>query len=124
LILPELLSASSKYGYHAHDFFSSYFFFVSSRYVEECAFSALHVLPALVFLFQSSTKSPQVTLAIPEPQRALISTINAGQDAIRAAERELDTRAQLPELGTDSVSLNDRYFSPLKFSGGFQKFSS
>jgi len=39
-----------------------------------------------------------------EPQRALLGTINAGHDAISAAEHELMTKAQLPKLGNDAVS--------------------
>lgn len=39
-----------------------------------------------------------------EPHRALLGTINAGHDAINAAEHDLQTKAQLPKLGNDAVS--------------------
>lgn len=39
-----------------------------------------------------------------EPHRALLGTINAGHDAISAAEHDLLTKAQLPKLGNDAVS--------------------
>lgn len=43
-----------------------------------------------------------------EPQRALLTTIYSGQDAVDAAERELDTKVKLPEMGTDPASLQWR----------------
>ena len=39
-----------------------------------------------------------------EPQRALVNTIVVGHEAIDSARRQLDTRMQFPELGTDPVS--------------------
>lgn len=39
-----------------------------------------------------------------EPQRALLSTITMGQQVITTVERELLTRTEIPELGTDAVS--------------------
>lgn len=40
-----------------------------------------------------------------EPQRALISTITQTQTRIKESEYELETRAQIPELGTDASSM-------------------
>lgn len=39
-----------------------------------------------------------------EPQRALVSTISDGQKAVEEAERILDQKIQVPDLGTDPVS--------------------
>lgn len=39
-----------------------------------------------------------------EPQRALISTISEGQKAIQQAEVILETKLEVPDLGTDPVS--------------------
>ncbi|XP_046398722.1 talin-1 isoform X1 [Ischnura elegans] len=50
-------------------------------------------------------QTTRITSVLTEPQRALLSTINAGQDAISAAEQELTTKAELPELGSDPASL-------------------
>ncbi len=36
-----------------------------------------------------------------EPQRALLSTIGVGQDAVQKALRELETKAKIPEYGPD-----------------------
>ncbi|XP_012143051.2 talin_middle and talin-RS domain-containing protein rhea isoform X1 [Megachile rotundata] len=47
----------------------------------------------------------KVTSVLSEPQRALLSTITAGHEVIHIAETELSCKAQLPELGTDPVSL-------------------
>ncbi|XP_065332613.1 talin-2 isoform X2 [Cloeon dipterum] len=47
----------------------------------------------------------KVTTVMSEPQRALVGTINAGHDAISAAEHELQTKAQLPKLGNDPASI-------------------
>lgn len=38
-----------------------------------------------------------------EPQRALISTISEGQKAVEQAERILETKLEVPDLGTDPV---------------------
>ena len=45
-----------------------------------------------------------MTSVLTEPQRALISTISEGQKAVEEAERILDTKLQVPDLGTDPVS--------------------
>nr|CAD7458197.1 unnamed protein product [Timema tahoe] len=47
----------------------------------------------------------KVTSVLSEPQRALLSTITAGQDVIITVEEELRTKAQIPELGSDPASL-------------------
>ncbi|PNF41180.1 Talin-1 [Cryptotermes secundus] len=47
----------------------------------------------------------RITSVLTEPQRALLSTISAGHDVIITAEKELETKAQIPELGSDPVSL-------------------
>lgn len=39
-----------------------------------------------------------------EPQRALVSTISEGQRAVEEAERILDQKIEVPDLGTDPVS--------------------
>jgi talin len=46
----------------------------------------------------------RITSVLTEPQRALVSTISAGHDVIVTAEKELETKAQIPELGSDPVS--------------------
>jgi talin len=46
----------------------------------------------------------RITSVLTEPQRALLSTISAGHDVIITAEKELGTKAQIPELGSDPVS--------------------
>jgi talin len=46
----------------------------------------------------------RITSVLTEPQRALLSTISAGHDVIVTAEKELETKAQIPELGSDPVS--------------------
>lgn len=43
-----------------------------------------------------------------EPQRALVGYISAGQNAIDKAERDLQTKATLPPLGTDPGSMQWR----------------
>lgn len=43
-----------------------------------------------------------------EPQRALLSYISAGQEAISRAEKDLESRAPLPPLGNDPGSLQWR----------------
>ncbi|XP_023231887.1 talin-2-like isoform X2 [Centruroides sculpturatus] len=48
---------------------------------------------------------PRVHSAMSEPQRALLSTIGAGREAIDSAQKELQSRIQLPDLGTDPASL-------------------
>lgn len=47
----------------------------------------------------------RITSVLTEPQRALLSTISAGHDVIITAEKELETKAQIPELGSDPVSV-------------------
>lgn len=45
----------------------------------------------------------QVTSVLSEPQRALLSTITAGHQLITTIEKELITKAEIPELGSDPV---------------------
>ena len=40
-----------------------------------------------------------------EPQRALVSTISDGQEAINNAQNLLNEKAKLPPLGNDPASL-------------------
>jgi talin len=47
----------------------------------------------------------RITSVLTEPQRALLSTISAGHDVIITAEKELETKAEIPELGSDPVSV-------------------
>lgn len=44
-----------------------------------------------------------MTSVLTEPQRALISTISDGQKAVEQAERILETKLEVPDLGTDPV---------------------
>ncbi|XP_054280659.1 talin-2 isoform X2 [Macrosteles quadrilineatus] len=53
----------------------------------------------------STVQQSQVTSVLSEPQRALLSTITAGHQVITTIEKELITRAEIPELGTDPASL-------------------
>ena len=48
---------------------------------------------------------PEKFQLMSEPQRALISTISAGQEAIESASSMLDTKATLPNLGQDPASV-------------------
>ncbi|KZS00631.1 Talin-1, partial [Daphnia magna] len=50
-------------------------------------------------------QQPKVTSVLTEPQRALISTISEGQKAVEEAEHILDTKLQVPDLGSDPASL-------------------
>ena len=49
-------------------------------------------------------QQPQITSVGSEPQRALVNTIVVGHEAIDSARKQLDTRMQFPEIGTDPVS--------------------
>ncbi|KAL3286614.1 hypothetical protein HHI36_001113 [Cryptolaemus montrouzieri] len=53
----------------------------------------------------STAQQTKVTSVLTEPQRALISTITQTQTRIKESEYELETRAQIPELGTDASSM-------------------
>ncbi len=48
---------------------------------------------------------PEVRSVLSEPQRALVSTISAGQEAIDSAQSLLTEKAKLPPLGTDPASV-------------------
>ncbi|XP_013778384.1 talin-2-like [Limulus polyphemus] len=48
---------------------------------------------------------PKVHRTLTEPQQALLSSIDAGRDAVDSAQKELQTKADLPEMGTDPASL-------------------
>lgn len=50
-------------------------------------------------------KHPQVTSVMSKPQKALMSTIESGQVIIEECTEILDTKAELPELGTDPASV-------------------
>ncbi|XP_059352131.1 talin-2-like isoform X2 [Daphnia carinata] len=52
-----------------------------------------------------TVQQPKVTSVLTEPQRALISTISEGQKAVEQAEHILDTKLQVPDLGSDPASL-------------------
>lgn len=52
-----------------------------------------------------TVQQSRITSVLTEPQRALLSTISAGRDVIVTAEKELETKAQIPELGSDPASL-------------------
>lgn len=56
-----------------------------------------------VILFQA--KHPQVTDVMTKPQKALVSTIETGQVIIEECTEILETKAELPELGTDPASI-------------------
>lgn len=51
------------------------------------------------------TQKPKITNVLTEPQRALLSTIDDGHKAIDEAEKILDTKVEVPDLGTDPVSV-------------------
>ncbi|KAL7051692.1 hypothetical protein ACKWTF_004575 [Chironomus riparius] len=53
-------------------------------------------------------QTTHVSTILTEPQRALLGYISAGQEAISKAERDLETRAALPPLGTDPGSMQWR----------------
>lgn len=57
----------------------------------------------VIFLFFLQVQQTQVTSVLTEPQRALLSTISAGHQVITTVEKELITKAEIPELGTDPV---------------------
>ena len=48
---------------------------------------------------------PEVQNLMSEPQRALVSTITAGQEAIDNAQSLLGEKAKLPPLGQDPASI-------------------
>uniref|UniRef100_A0A182IW98 Uncharacterized protein n=1 Tax=Anopheles atroparvus TaxID=41427 RepID=A0A182IW98_ANOAO len=50
----------------------------------------------------------RISSVLSEPQRALLGYISAGQDALNQAEKDLETKVQLPPLGTDPGSLQWR----------------
>ncbi|XP_050096914.1 talin-2 isoform X2 [Anopheles aquasalis] len=50
----------------------------------------------------------RISSVMSEPQRALLGYISAGQDALNQAEKDLETKVQLPPLGTDPGSLQWR----------------
>ncbi|XP_042206516.1 talin-2-like isoform X2 [Homarus americanus] len=52
-----------------------------------------------------SAKHPQVTSVLSKPQKALVSTIETGQVIIGECAQSLETKAELPELGTDPASI-------------------
>lgn len=58
--------------------------------------------------FGSQLQQTRVSSILSEPQRALLGYISAGQEAIEKAERDLETKATLPPLGTDPGSLQWR----------------
>lgn len=63
------------------------------------------------FLFESNVvnfpqlQQSQVTNLLSEPQQALLSTINTGQDIIVTVEKELIESIEVPELGSDPVCI-------------------
>ncbi|XP_018022014.1 talin-2 isoform X3 [Hyalella azteca] len=53
-----------------------------------------------------STQQLQITnVTLSKPQRALISTLESGREIITTCTEELDTKAELPELGSDPASV-------------------
>lgn len=52
-----------------------------------------------------TVQQTQVTSILSEPQQALLGTISAGHQVITTVEKELITKAEIPELGTDPASL-------------------
>ncbi|XP_049847483.1 talin-1 isoform X1 [Schistocerca gregaria] len=50
-------------------------------------------------------QTTKVTSVLTEPQRALLGTISAGHDIIDSAGRDLQTKAEVPPLGSDPASL-------------------
>ena len=50
----------------------------------------------------------RVSTILSEPQRALLGYLSAGQEAIKKASRDLETKATLPPLGTDPGSMQWR----------------
>lgn len=61
-----------------------------------------------LFSSPSQLQQTRVSSILTEPQRALLGYISAGQEAISKAERDLETRATLPPLGTDPGSMQWR----------------
>ncbi|XP_076336549.1 talin-1-like isoform X2 [Tachypleus tridentatus] len=53
----------------------------------------------------TTPQHPKVHRTLTEPQQALLSSIDAGRDAVDSAQKELQTKADLPEIGTDPASL-------------------
>jgi talin len=50
----------------------------------------------------------RVSTILTEPQRALLGYISAGQEALSKAEKDLETKATLPQLGNDPGALQWR----------------
>ena len=65
---------------------------------------------SIIFVDIFKVQQPKVTSVLTEPQRALISTISDGQKAVEQAERILETKLEVPDLGTDPVK-KKRIFS-------------
>lgn len=59
--------------------------------------------PMLIVVWWLQVQQSQVTSVLSEPQRALLSTISAGHQVITTIEKELITKAEIPELGSDPV---------------------
>ena len=59
----------------------------------------------LIPLFPRQAQYPEKFNIMSEPQRALISTISAGQEAIESAQGLLNEKAKLPPLGQDPASV-------------------
>lgn len=55
------------------------------------------------FTLVIQVQQSQLTSVLSEPQRALLSTISAGHQVITTVEKELITKADIPELGSDPV---------------------
>lgn len=52
-------------------------------------------------IIYSQVQQTKITSVLTEPQRALLTTISATRTKIQESELDLDTRAQVPELGSD-----------------------
>ncbi|XP_049817811.1 talin-2 isoform X3 [Aethina tumida] len=52
-----------------------------------------------------TVQQTKVTSVLSEPQRGLLTTISATQSRIKESEIELESRAHIPELGTDAASM-------------------
>lgn len=67
----------------------------------------MHRLSYLLFLFNLQAPQNKQIKVLSAPQKALCMTISNSQEIITTIEKELITKAVIPEFGNDPVSSNN-----------------
>lgn len=67
----------------------------------------MHRISYLLFLFNSQAPQNKQIKVLSAPQKALCMTISNSQEIITTIEKELITKAVIPEFGNDPVSSNN-----------------